>query len=267
MFCPNCKAKYRPGFTKCSDCGVDLVEHLPSENLDASGEVASDSEGRELLWSGRDPGFAESLRDALDRAELEHGDDTVELGFLPAFPGAVFKISVRTSDREAAREILEDVINGASAESSTTAARLAGDAANLNPYRGLNRPASKREPGYYNQASFPESPLSLNLNPGSRVTEDGASSEEQWELADSKTEDASTPNDIVEDFDAERATCEIWVGEDARMAQYFDDCLRGVGIGCVVSDASGKLRVLVMPESEKRAKEIVREVVEGAPPQ
>ncbi len=29
MFCPNCKAEYRPGFTKCSDCGVALVERMP----------------------------------------------------------------------------------------------------------------------------------------------------------------------------------------------------------------------------------------------
>jgi hypothetical protein len=29
MICPNCKSEYRPGFTSCSDCGVELVEVLP----------------------------------------------------------------------------------------------------------------------------------------------------------------------------------------------------------------------------------------------
>ncbi len=29
MFCPNCRAEYRPGFTQCSDCQSDLVEELP----------------------------------------------------------------------------------------------------------------------------------------------------------------------------------------------------------------------------------------------
>ena len=28
MFCPQCKAEYRSGFTHCSDCDVDLVEQL-----------------------------------------------------------------------------------------------------------------------------------------------------------------------------------------------------------------------------------------------
>src|SRR5262245_29857016 len=29
MFCPQCKAEYRVGFTRCSDCDVELVDHLP----------------------------------------------------------------------------------------------------------------------------------------------------------------------------------------------------------------------------------------------
>ena len=31
MFCPECRAEYREGFNKCSDCNVDLVEQLPPE--------------------------------------------------------------------------------------------------------------------------------------------------------------------------------------------------------------------------------------------
>ena len=31
MFCPECKAEYRRGFTRCSDCDVALVETLPDE--------------------------------------------------------------------------------------------------------------------------------------------------------------------------------------------------------------------------------------------
>jgi len=28
-FCPNCESEYRPGFTRCKDCDVDLVATLP----------------------------------------------------------------------------------------------------------------------------------------------------------------------------------------------------------------------------------------------
>ena len=29
MFCPQCKSEYRPGFTRCSDCDVLLVDRMP----------------------------------------------------------------------------------------------------------------------------------------------------------------------------------------------------------------------------------------------
>jgi hypothetical protein len=32
MFCPRCKSEYRWGFIRCSDCDVELVDHLPSEH-------------------------------------------------------------------------------------------------------------------------------------------------------------------------------------------------------------------------------------------
>jgi len=31
LYCPQCKAEYRPGFYECADCGVPLVYELPSE--------------------------------------------------------------------------------------------------------------------------------------------------------------------------------------------------------------------------------------------
>jgi hypothetical protein len=33
MYCPNCRSEYRPGFQKCFDCGVELVEELPPPSL------------------------------------------------------------------------------------------------------------------------------------------------------------------------------------------------------------------------------------------
>jgi hypothetical protein len=33
MFCPNCRAEFRGGFTHCSDCGVALVEAIPSRDV------------------------------------------------------------------------------------------------------------------------------------------------------------------------------------------------------------------------------------------
>jgi len=45
MFCPQCKAEYRPGFTRCADCDVELVDQLPA---------APAPEPYETVWSGED---------------------------------------------------------------------------------------------------------------------------------------------------------------------------------------------------------------------
>ena len=31
MFCPQCRAEYREGFSICADCNIDLVDELPAE--------------------------------------------------------------------------------------------------------------------------------------------------------------------------------------------------------------------------------------------
>jgi hypothetical protein len=31
MFCPQCKSEYRFGFTRCSDCGLVLVDRMPAD--------------------------------------------------------------------------------------------------------------------------------------------------------------------------------------------------------------------------------------------
>ncbi len=43
MFCPQCKAEYRVGFVRCSDCSVELVDHLL---VDESSPVAEFPRGR-----------------------------------------------------------------------------------------------------------------------------------------------------------------------------------------------------------------------------
>ena len=32
MICPECKAEYRAGYTKCADCEVELVDKISAEN-------------------------------------------------------------------------------------------------------------------------------------------------------------------------------------------------------------------------------------------
>jgi hypothetical protein len=239
VFCPVCKFEYHGSIHECSRCRVPLVESLPATDPDAASAA---SVRMEILWTGTDPEFAGSLSEALDRAELEHSDDSVALGFLPALPGEVFKISVRTADREAAERVLQDVAGGKTAESSTTFPDAVRNAAIQNPYRALNWRVSQHP----NRRDAPF---------------------ESAGLFESESATGPTPDDIVEDFEPQQATHKVWSGDDKQMAETVRICLSEVGIGSVVNESSGNFGVCVEPAAEARAQEIVREIIEQTPPE
>lgn len=245
MFCPICKTEYRPGFTKCSDCGVDLVAHIPESepaaDANTNADVPTDSEGRELLWSGLSVHFYNALREALDSAGISHNDVDKEFGILPTFAQEAFLIWIEPRDRGAARSVLDKVLSSPDAVEQEDNEQFSTDSAKVNPF-GLGR-------RIYNRAA------------GQETTE----SEDALSESDAPSE--PVPDDIVEDFDPDDATAEVWSGDDQEMAEYLQTCLAGVGIGCVLHEDGGKTRALVLPASETRAREIVREIVEATPPQ
>ena len=59
MICPECKAEYRQGFTRCADCDVDLVAtyaDVARHPLEKKASAVPDKY-REQLWRGTDPHF------------------------------------------------------------------------------------------------------------------------------------------------------------------------------------------------------------------
>ena len=58
MFCPQCRAEYRPGFTHCTDCDVDLVDRdLPATEYGRVRRNELPDKLSALLWQGADPYF------------------------------------------------------------------------------------------------------------------------------------------------------------------------------------------------------------------
>src|SRR5882762_10945344 len=110
MFCPVCKTEYRLGFTKCSDCGVELVPELP---------VGEPAHSYAVLWRGEDALFRDGLVARLEEADIEYGDTPLHIFARnnPNFIGANlgphfgFVLSVRTSDLPAARAVFERLLD------------------------------------------------------------------------------------------------------------------------------------------------------------
>lgn len=103
MFCPNCKAEYREGFTKCSDCGVDLVEKLPEE----SHEIDPDIRFVEVLRTLNlvDIAFIKSILDSEGIHYFISGDIIQNIN--PIVDPAILMVVEYEADK--ARELLKDV--------------------------------------------------------------------------------------------------------------------------------------------------------------
>ena len=70
-----------------------------------------------------------------------------------------------------------------------------------------------------------------------------------------------------ENWFPEDASSETWKGEALEMAELLVASLGENRIHARVAEGGGKYQVFVLPEDEARAREIVREVVEGVPPE
>jgi hypothetical protein len=107
MFCPECKAEYRAGFTRCSDCGVDLVEQLDARASAGASASAADPNVAEVLWTGVDARVRGEVVRALEAANIPYHERLREVGMLPGMTQNVYGILVQARDRDAARKALQ----------------------------------------------------------------------------------------------------------------------------------------------------------------
>ncbi len=121
MFCPVCKTEYRPGFTRCSDCLVNLVHELPAEAAAGQEESAPlwpDAETMAELWRGEDTVLHGRLVSELKQVGIPCetsptreaagcGLDPIVRGVEPRFG---FIVRVQPKDRPLAEEILSKLL-------------------------------------------------------------------------------------------------------------------------------------------------------------
>ena len=106
MFCPNCKAEYRDGFSECADCSIALVPELSAES-----EVNDNNEYvnlRELLTTN-DQGEIALFKSILENEGIPfvaQGDHSITI---PAY-GITVRFLVPSDSLEQARQLLEEFI-------------------------------------------------------------------------------------------------------------------------------------------------------------
>ena len=91
------------------------------------------------------------------------------------------------------------------------------------------------------------------------------------ELPDSgNAEDGEQDNlvsDLSDEWYEDDPVAEVWNGGNEHLADTLSACMCEIGIASRKLPEADHWRVVVRPKQEARAKEIVREVVEGIPPE
>ncbi len=255
MFCPNCKAEYRDGFTRCADCDLELVRELPAAALVASEPVAPGDPDEDpfcSFWSGDDPRLHVELCELLDKEHIplktvRRADHLFHISKYPAF-----QVGIPFSLFERAETVVKEAY-GSDAEPQ--------DAAQLLPYEKQRVTASR--------TISPWLPASRGFAWSSRDR-----AEETTPQPESTSEQPSADSFVQEpcsDWDPdgwhpEDATAEVWSEGSPEFSDMLGSSLKENQIHFRFTQSGGKRRLFVLREDESRAREIVREVVEGVPP-
>ena len=247
MYCPLCGAEYRPGFTVCSDCQVDLVPDPPrAASASVSIDDTADEKSFALVWSGNDSRLHAEICEALDRQKIPARSLGSEDHLFNFNTRPTFEVYVPADLVNSAREAIKQV---AAME----------EIAELSESDLLEIPAEE-DSRSDNDEDEEERRDSRGLDPQDATVEiwSGQDADMAAMIASSLREnhipyrsdpDLAEPPDIAEpDF----------AGPDIAEPHFEKkDAL----------DQMRPTRLFVFPEDEKSAKEIVREIVNAAAPE
>jgi len=90
---------------------------------------------------------------------------------------------------------------------------------------------------------------------------------ESLTLPESDQPDSDGPQDLSAEWNEDDPVTEVWNGEKEDLADILAACLREIGIASRKLSEASRWSLVVRPEQEARAREVVREVVEASPPE
>lgn len=232
MFCPQCKTEYRPGFARCTDCDVDLVNEPPHYAIAGHAPPADPGDPNEdpfcSFWKGEDARVHAELCGVLDEAGIAH--KTVfrrdHLFNLNNYPG--YEVGVPFSLFETAEKAVQEAFGTEDAEERET----------------LNTPRLLQSP----QETVRKLPSTLTPAAEQNIPGPPTGGEEG-------------------DWYPEDATEKVWSTDAGEPSDFLVAALHENGINCRVDQQESRVKLYVLPDDAKRAREIVREVVEGQPPE
>jgi hypothetical protein len=232
MICPQCNTEYRAGFTRCADCDVELVNDAPHFALAGQPPPAVPGDPNEdpfcSFWRGEDARVHSELCEVLEEAGIPHKTVFRRDHLFNLSKQPPFEVGVPFSLFEKAETAVKEAFGTEDAE----------DREYLNTPRLLGSPweTKRRVPATMTPA--PEEDI-----PGPPTAGEQA------------------------DWYPEDATVSVWSTDGGEPSEFLVAALHENGINCRVEQQGGRAKLYVLPDDAKRAREIVREVVEGQQPE
>ena len=229
MFCPQCNAEYRPGFTRCSDCDVELVHDPPHFALAGTSPVEPGDPNDDpfcSFWKGQDARIHAELCELLDEAGVPHktvfrSDHLFNLNNAPAY-----EIGVPFSLFEKAEKVVQETY-GTNDVEDVGAQELSGQ-------------VIERDAGH------PRLPENVELPQEDLPGPPTAGEEAGW-----------YPEDATE---------KVWSTDMDEPSEFLVAALHENGIHCRLEQQGTHARLFVLPHDAPRAREILREIAEAGPP-
>jgi len=251
MYCPLCGAEYRPGFTVCSDCQVALVPDPPRAASATASNDTSDEKSLALVWSGNDSRLHDEICQALDREKIPARTLGSEDHLFNFNRRPTFEVYVPADLVNSAREAIKQV--------SATEEIAEPSESDL-----LEIPAEEGSPND-NDEDEEERRDSRGLDPQDATVAiwSGQNRELAAMIASSLRE-----NHIPYRSDPDLSNPDLAEPPDIAGSDIAEPDFPGpYSAEKSASDETRATRLFVFPEDEKSAKEIVREIVNAAPPE
>lgn len=102
MICPNCGSEYREGFTRCSECDVDLVEAPPPEPEPEHEDLVE-------VYATTNPAIIPLLESLFDDAGIEFGTSAENAMAQYGYTIGPVTFFVRKQDEAEARAIIDSL--------------------------------------------------------------------------------------------------------------------------------------------------------------
>lgn len=255
LYCPQCGAEYREGDSSCSDCHVLLVrERVQSGERDIPPEPGDPNHGPYAdFWKGEDPRIHAELCSLLDEAEIPHITIRREDHLFNLTRQPQLQIAVPFSALEKAEAIVAQAF-GEPPELPAPEGESTEEP--IEPLTGWRR---------FVRASADKGLLPAMLEKMREPREEEIENDFEPEVEPKKKKEARLRD--PDDWYAGHATVEVWSGLEPELAEMIRVSLQENEIPSRQDELKGSQSILVEPKDQDRAREIVREIVEGVPPE